>query len=123
MSEWITEKFMGQIGEQHKEIAALKDENRKLKREIRRRPPRIVGVAMEFEDEAGMLCLPAPHRHCHLVALAKAIGVDRMRSAKATQGFYTSEGQFVTRFQAGAVAKNAGQTKERKKELFSEDVW
>jgi hypothetical protein len=39
------------------------------------------------------------------------------------QGFVTDAGDFLDRFQAGALAFDAGQTKTRKHSLFSEDVW
>jgi hypothetical protein len=39
------------------------------------------------------------------------------------QGFVTNHGQFVNRFQAGAIAYRAGQTKDRHQELLSEHVW
>ena len=39
------------------------------------------------------------------------------------QGFVTSDGRFVNRFQAGAVAFRAGQTKTRIQTLLSEHLW
>ena len=39
------------------------------------------------------------------------------------QGFLTNRGIFVNRYQAGAIAYMAGQTKTRKEHLLSEDLW
>ena len=39
------------------------------------------------------------------------------------QGFVTDTGLFVNRFQAGAIAFDAGQTATRKETLLSEHVW
>lgn len=39
------------------------------------------------------------------------------------QGFMTDTGEFVNRFQAGAIAFRAGQTKQRHQTLLSEDLW
>ena len=39
------------------------------------------------------------------------------------QGFITDRGEFLNRFQAGAVAFRAGQTKTRKETLLSEHLW
>jgi hypothetical protein len=45
------------------------------------------------------------------------------RITQDMQGFVTEDGQFWNRYQAGAIAFKAGQTSERKRELFSEDLW
>lgn len=39
------------------------------------------------------------------------------------QGFVDSNGKFWNRFQAGAIAFNAGQTNVRRTRLLSEDLW
>jgi hypothetical protein len=39
------------------------------------------------------------------------------------QGFLTSTNRFVSREEGGEIAFNAGQTKELKTRLYSEDLW
>lgn len=39
------------------------------------------------------------------------------------QGFITDDGEFVNRFQAGAIAFRSGQTATRKERLLSEHLW
>ena len=39
------------------------------------------------------------------------------------QGFLDSKGKFWSRYKAGAIAHRAGQTKTRKENLLSEDLW
>lgn len=46
-----------------------------------------------------------------------------LRISMEQQGFVASDGKFYNRFQSGAVAFRAGQTKTRKQSLMSEDVW
>jgi hypothetical protein len=48
---------------------------------------------------------------------------EEIHISQLDQGFLTSGGKFVNRFQAGVIAFRAGQTKTRKQELLSEDVW
>lgn len=65
-----------------------------------------------------------PGRHHHIIRDMHARGL----SAKATreQGFVTTTGRFVDRREAAAIAKAAGQIKEKTGPddvLFSEDVW
>ena len=61
---------------------------------------------------------------CHADCFRKAAFMNVNMSQKADdQGFLTSTGRFVNRFQAGAVAYRAQQTTDRKKFLFSEDLW
>lgn len=70
--------------------------------------------------------LPAPARHHELIASVikstKGVGYD---AKKAVQGFKTSDGQFVDRKQAAAIAIKTGQIKELKwpPNLYSEDLW
>lgn len=39
------------------------------------------------------------------------------------QGFLTSTNRFISREEGGMIAFNAGQTKELKTRLYSEDLW
>jgi hypothetical protein len=48
---------------------------------------------------------------------------EKAKIPQSEQGFVTDTGEFVNRFQAGAIAFRAGQTKERKQTLLSEHVW
>lgn len=87
-------------------------------------PERITGVAIM--DEKGRLwALPAPHRHNHIFALA-ALVADSAEGPMRGQGFTTSEGRFVERADALAIAKAAGQTRPGAQlgaMLYSEDLW
>jgi hypothetical protein len=53
----------------------------------------------------------------------KAAGRELTRVWQQMQGFVTSSGEFVNRFQAGAIAFRAGQTSHRYLTLLSEHVW
>lgn len=77
--------------------------------------------------------MPPPARHHHLMRLLEKEGfVKRVNSDM--QGFITSTGRFVDRFEAMTIAREAGQLIVRKSgrlggeistmsELYSEDVW
>jgi hypothetical protein len=66
---------------------------------------------------------PRPGRHRQALDAAIALGVD---PNVGDQGFVTSTGRFVTRWQAARIAFIAGQTTRAPRlstELYSEDVW
>lgn len=68
-------------------------------------------------------------RHGNIIAQMKAL--TDLRTVKNgmssvgeyEQGFLTNKNRFVSREEAGQIAFNAGQTKELKTYLLSEDVW
>ncbi len=47
----------------------------------------------------------------------------KMSNGAGSQGFFTSEGRYVNREIAAKIAFTAGQTREDKKVLISEDLW
>lgn len=61
-------------------------------------------------------------RHCHAFAEAKKHGSPIIKPM-ALQGFITSRGEFVNRYKAAEIAWVAGQIKNPKKMLFSEDIY
>lgn len=80
-------------------------------------------VAAAIRANGLILSKPAPARHYHILAAMPA----KMARAvlPADQGFVTSEGDFLGREAALAVARDAGQLKgaTTHRELFSEDLW
>lgn len=67
--------------------------------------------------------LPKPARHHDVIAHMADKGVDAW---PCTQGFTTSVGRYVDRFEAMDIAKAAGQLvgePSMPDRLFSEDVW
>ena len=69
--------------------------------------------------------VPRPGRHHNVIRLMveeSGLGPDCMHC----QGFITSFGRFVDRYEAVKIASNAGQIKYKTfplTQLFSEDVW
>ena len=85
-------------------------------------PLTITHVAIKVGDK--IYCLPKPNRHCHVIRLAVESGEKPpIDGYSEKSGFLTSNGVFMNRFQAGAIAYVSGQTKTRIKELNSEHVW
>ena len=96
----------------------------------------IVGVAIKIGDSIEVR-LPRPNRHCHCFEhFFKVTGITApktgLKLGGENQGFYTSTGKYLDRFQAMKHAKRCGQKliktdddiKHRwKHPLFSEDVW
>lgn len=82
---------------------------------------RVVAVAVKANGLT--LSLPAPARHCHVLARMPA----RMARAvlPSDQGFLTSDGTFVGREEALQIAHRTGQLLKptTHRELFSEDLW
>lgn len=77
--------------------------------------------------------LPKPGRHHDVIAAMSGLGVDAW---DCDQGFTTSTGRYVDRFEAMDIARTAGQlipqhadedgvtyAREPSDRLFSEDVW
>lgn len=65
-------------------------------------------------------------RHCNCYTVLVALFPDRSYMAKCKQGFLTSEGRFVDRTAAWAIAVAAGQVIETGligEQLFSESMW
>lgn len=84
---------------------------------------RIIGSAI-LQDGVIYWC-PRPCRHHHVIwgkCEADGEGFDHDR---AVQGFLSSDGQFLDREQAHALAIENGQCPEpdHVRELFSEDLW
>lgn len=85
-------------------------------------PVRIAGVAIRVGDM--FMGRRAPARHHHLLHEMYRLGMEDY-GAEA-QGFYTSDGRFVTREEAVPIAQAAGQIGEKHgsaRILFSEDMW
>lgn len=59
----------------------------------------------------------------HAYIMSKVFEETGERVSQDEQGFVASDGKFYNRFQAGAIAFNAGQTKVRHQSLLSEHVW
>ena len=69
--------------------------------------------------------VPRPERHHHVIQRMKENGLGP--HAMLEQGFLTSTGRFVDRYEGMIIAKNSGaflgkNTPERE-DLFSEDLW
>ena len=67
--------------------------------------------------------LPKPGRHHDVIAAMSGLGVGAW---DCDQGFTTSEGRYVDRFEAMDIARSAGQLigePDMPDRLFSEDVW
>lgn len=59
----------------------------------------------------------------HNDCIKKAVDYGEPTPIRGRQGFLTSEGRFVTREEAVMIAYRALQIKEKKKTLYSEDLW
>lgn len=81
--------------------------------------------ASSFADEL-ILSVASPGRHDDVRRAAQQLGIE-LSSSDEHQGFLTSEGLFVRRKLALAIARTAGQLIHDPKAphvgLFSEDVW
>lgn len=90
---------------------------------IARAPERIVAAAMQYEGVT--ISLPQPARHAQIMQSSMSFMTDE-QTARACQGFLTSEGRFVNRVMARQIAHVAGQnpkTTGNDRDLFSEDLW
>ncbi len=88
----------------------------------------ITAAAMRTEDGTVMaLAPPARHNDVMRWMIDRGLGSDGI--AMSDQGFVTNHGRWVDRFEALAIAKEAGQVVEHRRlvpglaELFSEDLW
>jgi hypothetical protein len=63
------------------------------------------------------------HRHHQIIELYKIMTGKDTREQGVCQGFLTAENRFVSREKAADIAFIAGQIKERKHRLFSEDLY
>jgi hypothetical protein len=83
----------------------------------------ISGVAIRHDGKFWALAKPSRHHDVLRMMCAQGFGPSAM---VGDQGFMTSAGCFVTRWQGHRIAFRAGQTKRQpylESELFSEDVW
>lgn len=65
--------------------------------------------------------VPRPGRHGDVIAKIADLGYPW--PIKGEQGFITDKGLFLSRHEAAKDAFAAGQTKDLKRDLFSEDLW
>lgn len=64
------------------------------------------------------------HHNCFTILAALYPNLEYMKApGKQIQGFLTNKGHFVNRLEAVDIALAAGQIKQTKKRLHSEDVW
>lgn len=82
-------------------------------------------VAAAMEKFGATVSLPRPARHHTIIHMLADNGVQTPVTGK--QGFLTSEGEFVDRYEARKIALASGQVTEDKLhhhlQLFSEDLW
>ncbi len=72
------------------------------------------------KTESGMMMIGKHHADC----FHKGFNIGLKMEKKAdSQGFITSKGRFVTRKEAGVIAKLADQIDKVTHLLFSEDMW
>ncbi len=82
-------------------------------------------VAAAFQLRGKTYHLPPPARHHNVIWLMREEGVTEDQNEEWLQGFLLSDGSFVDRKVAAAVALEAEQTEEIKwpPDLYSEDLW
>jgi hypothetical protein len=81
-------------------------------------------VAAAVKEGEVVCSVPRPGRHHNVMRAMAAAGIPI--PIVGQQGFVTSEGRFVNRFEARDIARAAGQIIQKTgpaDELFSEDVW
>jgi len=61
--------------------------------------------------------------HRHVDAVRKAVKATNVRPVRGAQGFITECGEFLDREQAALHAFGSGQIKEKKRYLYSEDLY
>lgn len=83
-------------------------------------------IAAAIRLEGRVWSVPQPGRHHDVIRLIYEETGNRVPGT-AIQGFLTSEGEFVNRYQAHRIVELAGQPCKRRvsygSELYSEDVW
>lgn len=85
----------------------------------------IACVALKYPD-IGVLALPAPARHHHVMWARRFIDGRPSHPIEATQGFLTTQGRFVDRKAGLKIATARGQIIHKHgnpTELYSEDMW
>lgn len=89
-------------------------------------PTEEIACAAIRYDDIGVLALPAPARHHHIMWTRLFIDGVSSHPPKANQGFLTTKGRFVDRVEGLALALQSGQIEEKQgnpNELYSEDMW
>lgn len=82
----------------------------------------IAGIAIRHRESGAVFAITKPARHCH--AIHELADCGEAAWAKGEQGFITSDGKFLNRWQAARYALRTGQTERLvRDELISEDVW
>lgn len=87
-------------------------------------PVRRFIVAAAVKEGEAVCSVPRPGRHHHVMRAMAAAGFPIPITGQ--QGFLTSDGLFVNRFEARDIARAADQIIKKTgpaDELFSEDVW
>lgn len=89
-------------------------------------PLKVLGIPNQNPinvDKGAVFC---GHRHPHCMWTMYAVtGIKSKQNeiGEYIQGFLTSKNRFVNREEGGRIAFSAGQTKELKTTLYSEDLW
>lgn len=73
-----------------------------------------------IRTKSGQIFEGKSHSECY--KSLKSAGIDRLVSLRSDNGFMTECGKFVDRREAAKIAFEAGQIKEIKTDLFSEDL-
>ena len=87
---------------------------------------KIIGPAILFEGEVYAMSAPARHNDIFAQYAEEHNGVITCKLSSGVQGFITSKGRFVNRFEGMEIAKIAKQVQRytgSSKELFTEDMW
>jgi len=81
--------------------------------------------AAAIKWEGRVYSIPAPGRHDNAIALMVKENPDKSRFLGSEQGFVTSEGKFLDRIEAAAIAIKCGQIEKLNwpPDLYSEDLW
>lgn len=108
---------------QRRESALLLERMQKLPSE-QAFPQEEIACAANRYESIGVLALPAPARHHHVMwTYLMIMGV---QDHSAEQGFLTTAGRFVGRVEGLRIAMEAGQVETKHgnpDELYSEDMW
>jgi hypothetical protein len=75
-----------------------------------------------YNVDRGIVFCGWRHTNC-LYQMVAITGKMQHEVGEEIQGFLTSKNRFVDREEGGEIAFSAGQTKELKKFLYSEDLW
>lgn len=82
----------------------------------------IVAAAIKIGDDL-IMSLPKPARHADIHSHMNYTWGTAKPFGKQTEGFLTSTGRFVDRWQARIVALRAEQITQCHSELYTDDVW